>query len=256
MAARNPFDGFVVTRVRTAFIVGTESSLSLTLIRHGEVTLPHKDLLYGAHDVNLSPAALMQMPSIAAALAKRQPQLVMTSTLKRCAALARAVADLSGAKLMRDARLRERVLGTWLLKRRSEMEGNPDYHRWAAGDPDVHPEGGESLRMVQARSMAAVMPVLGGSGANGPYQPLPHVEEIYRRALAVGGASSTELSGDELKRVVWVSHGGVIRSWRCFVSGVDLADSLKFAVSYFGCMEYERGPDGVWREVKGEYQIV
>jgi broad specificity phosphatase PhoE len=110
--------------------------------------------------------------------------------------------------------------------------------------------------MVQARSMAAVMPVLGGTGANGPYQPLPQVEEIYRRALSVGGASQSGTQSEELKRVVWVSHGGVIRSWRCFVNGVDLADSLKFAVSYFGCMEFERGPDGVWREVKGEHQIV
>lgn len=212
-------------------------TLKLTMIRHGEVSLPSKDILYGAHDVNLSQAALVLMPRVAAALAALRPELVLTSPLKRCASLARAVADLSGARLKRDPMLKERSIGEWVLKTRGELQHLDAYQSWAKGDPDVQPTGGESLRMVQTRVLKAALDALGGGfGGSGD-------------GRAVDGARV-------LERVVWVSHGGVIRGWRCFVNGLDLAESLKYAVSYFGTCEFERDSGGKWSEVRGEHQVI
>lgn len=226
--------------------------LTLTLIRHGEVSLPAPDLLYGDHDVSLSPAALAVMPRLAAALSATQPRLVLTSHLKRCASLARSVADLSGARLFRDPRLRERHIGQWRMTPRSAHLEDPVYHRFVAGDPDATPPGGESLRMLQARYMAAIQPLLPGHGAGGPFPNSGEATADNRHGLS----ASVFADAGEGGHVVWVSHGGVIRTFRCFVRGVDIADSLQFAVGYYDATEFERDESGRWHETGSPRQLL
>lgn len=226
--------------------------LTLTIIRHGEVSLPAPDLLYGDHDVSLSPAALAVMPRLAAVLSSTQPGLVLTSHLKRCASLARSVADLSGARLFRDARLRERHIGQWRMTPRSQHLADPVYQRFVAGDPDATPPGGESLRMLQARYMAAIQPLLPGDGAGGPFGVAGHSANGHGPGVQGNNTADSGTGG----HVVWVSHGGVIRTFRCFVRGVDIADSLQFAVGYFDATEFERDESGRWHETQGPRQLL
>jgi len=190
--------------------------LHLTIIRHGETAKLYPDQIVGSHDIGLTPAALQLQPKVAQALAALKPQLVLTSHLKRCTSLARAVADLSGARLVRSPQLAERNWGTWTLKRRSELAGDPEFERWMSGAVDVKAAGSdEDYNATYARMVKTV------EGALTP----------------------------DLERVVWVSHAGIIKAFRVYAMQGELAKAMAMTVDFHGVAEFERDDKGKWCEI-------
>src|SRR5690606_34318578 len=144
------------------------------------------------------------------------------------ATLARAVADLAGVPLKRERRLAERNIGEWVCRPRAELEGDPVFDAWASGSAEALPPGGESLRMVQSRLLKAIGELLGHSRR----AVLDGVDEVQAGPTEVGvnGAPSglSILTGEPLERLVWVSHGGIIRTLRTWVRGRSLDDSTRY----------------------------
>ncbi len=233
----------------------TQPKLILTMIRHGEVSLPRPDFLYGAHDVNLSHKALAQHPALATELAKLSPQVVLTSHLKRCTTLARATADLAQAPLKRERRVAERNIGEWVGKSRSELTGDPAFEGWAAGSAEALPPGGESLRMVQQRILKVFGELL-GPGKRAIRDDVSEDRAGPTHVVGQAPASLVSLAGEPLERVVWVSHGGVIRTLRTWVRGRSLEESMRYAVSYFGTVTLQRDESGLWSEIRTEHQLL
>jgi len=91
------------------------------------------------------------------ALARFEPELVLTSDLRRAADTAAIFTDATGIPLRLDKRLRETQLGKWQGLTRGEVEeGWPGaFDQWRS-DPQFAPPGGESRLEVAARAFDVV----------------------------------------------------------------------------------------------------
>lgn len=126
---------------------------------------------------------------------------VVSSSLQRCAAFARELADMRGLPLQLDSRLAEYHFGDWQgvpIEQLAEADGDALGRFWA--DPVAHPPpGAETLAQFQSRLSAAL-------------------DDIAVQA------------GD--RRVLVVTHGGAIRLLRCLVEGRGFGDMAGIEVAH------------------------
>jgi broad specificity phosphatase PhoE len=130
----------------------------LVLIRHAESTWNAAGRWQGHADPPLSPAGREQAERLARELAGVRLAHVLCSDLSRALETARIVAAPHGLVPAPDPRLRELDVGRWSGLRREEIAARePEaIARFAAGDPDARPGGGESRRELRLRVQVAL----------------------------------------------------------------------------------------------------
>lgn len=89
------------------------SGTRVILWRHGNTDWNAQHRVQGQTDVPLNDLGLRQAAEAAVKLAARNPTLLISSDSGRAARTADALADITGLKPERDARLRERAFGLW-----------------------------------------------------------------------------------------------------------------------------------------------
>lgn len=170
----------------------------IDLLRHGETT--RRDAFCGSTDVELSARGWTQLRD---AVRDGAPwDAIFTSPLRRCAEFALECATRWHLPLTIDPRWREMDFGTWEGKSAAEISARaPDAlaRFWARPDADPPPHGGESFQHFEARVL--------------------EVWNALRRAYPQ-------------KRVLVVTHGGVIRVLLRQAHGLSIADLPRIEVPH------------------------
>lgn len=128
--------------------------MRLYLVRHGESTYNRDGLGLGREDPPLTDLGLRQTAAAVERLAGERVDRILTSPLERAAAIARGLAERTGAPLETREELIEMDVGeTEGLPFREMRERFPGFiEAWRAPDPtDVVMPGGESLAQVAER---------------------------------------------------------------------------------------------------------
>ncbi|WP_166348425.1 histidine phosphatase family protein [Phytoactinopolyspora limicola] len=136
-------------------------SRRVVLWRHGRTEWNAAGRFQGQTDVDLDETGRQQAREAAARLASLQPQLLVTSDLKRTRDTTAMLAALVGTDVELDVRLRETYAGEWQGCTAAEIaEHWPDeYRAWRSGDPHLRVGGGETRQEVADRMVAAVTDV-------------------------------------------------------------------------------------------------
>lgn len=157
-------------------------SASIDLLRHGDTG---QRSYRGQLD---DPLSALGWTQLRAAVAQRQWDAVVSSSLRRCADFARELAAARGVPLSIDARLAEYHFGAWQgvpIEDIAQTQGDALARFWA--DPVAHPPpGAETFAQFRDRLAAALDDV---------------AREVRGRPVLV------------------VTHGGAIRLLRCLVEG-------------------------------------
>jgi glucosyl-3-phosphoglycerate phosphatase len=129
----------------------------LVLWRHGETEYNATGRMQGHLDVPLTPTGWNQARFAVPALARFDPEIVLTSDLCRATDTATVFTDASGVPLRIDKRLRETYLGQWQSLTSEQVEEQwPGYlARWQ-GDATTAPPDGESRVDVANRTVEVV----------------------------------------------------------------------------------------------------
>lgn len=207
----------------TARILPSDTVTHVHLLRHGEVADFTRRVVRGQMDVELSPRGREHNAALARWFARVEPQpdVVYTSDLVRCGALAEELGALVQRVPIVDVRLREQSMGRWEGRTWAEItEAEPravtaywdDYH-------GARPTGGESVEDLEVR-------VLGW----------------WREILA-------RSSG---KRVAVVTHIGVIRVLLCHWLGLEGSQALRFTPATASHTAVEIGEAGAVVAAIGE----
>ena len=174
--------------------------MRLALVRHGETAHNRDGLGLGREDAPLTELGLRQTSAAVERLAAEPPDRILTSPLTRAAAIARGLAERTGAPLEVREELTEMDVGETEGLPFAEMRARfPEFiEAWRAPDPaDVVMPGGESLAQVAAR-----------------LEPL--VGELH--------------AFPDRSRVVVVSHNFVLRLLICRLLGLEIAAFRAFSV--------------------------
>ena len=134
-----------------------------------------------------------QAVAAAAALAKHQPLLIVSSDLRRAYDTAIALAERTGLPVHADERLRETHLGDWQGMTHSEIDVIAPGARLAwREDATWAPHGGENRVDVAARSLPLIAELVAGEPRLGR----------RRRTGATGGAGRPRWSDRRVDRGV------------------------------------------------------
>lgn len=130
----------------------------LLLVRHGQTDWNLEGRWQGSSEVPLNATGREEVERIAADLVLRRIDAVYSSPLSRSLDTARAIAQRQGLEVWPDARLREIGLGRWEGMLSGQIAGEyPALHRqWCVDPRPVRPPGGETIREVHDRVVAAV----------------------------------------------------------------------------------------------------
>ncbi|MBL8861695.1 MAG: histidine phosphatase family protein [Planctomycetes bacterium] len=169
-------------------------------LRHGEVAELTERVVRGQLDAPLSARGVEQGAALARWLAHHEPRpdVVWTSDLARCRALAEHLAALQGVPLVVDPRLREQSMGAW--------EGRT----WAA---------------ITAAEPAAVTAYWDDYHAARPTRGESFADLEQRVRSWWDDATHAQRGG----RIAVVTHVGVIRALLCRALGVPGREALRFA---------------------------
>ena len=187
----------------------------LIVIRHGETEWNRAGKQQGQLDTNLSELGRAQAQALADALAGEHFDALYGSDLGRAMQTARAIAPRVNLEIAPDPRLRERHLGimqgmTLAEFRREHPRG---YACFCGDDPDYGLPDGESIRQRHDRSVACA-------------------EELAARHTG--------------RRLLIVTHGGVLDSFLRRAVGLDLAAPRRFSL-YNASVNTFNITDGQWR---------
>ncbi|HWG00437.1 MAG TPA: histidine phosphatase family protein [Trebonia sp.] len=170
---------------------------TLWVVRHGESTWNALGLAQGYDDrAELTNRGLRQAAEVAKRFGDVAVRAIYASDLRRAQQTAAPLAAAARVPVVLDARLRERCLGV--------LEGTPaaangpsatglDLDGGRLVDPDIRPEGGESVRDLYQRAAA-------------------FYDDLAAGALPVVG----DRDGD----TIVVAHGGTLRVLRAYLSGI------------------------------------
>ena len=156
--------------------------------------------IQGRRDPPLSERGRAQARDLAERVEGERLAALYTSDMRRARETAEVVAERLGLEPRVDERLAEVDMGGWQGRLRSEvMREHPDvWAAWRRADPDVRFPGGESLRDLNARVLAALADVAAG--------PLPalvvcHGGPIRVALAAAGGEVKDAIANTELFRL-------------------------------------------------------
>lgn len=187
--------------------------MEIFLTRHLEVDVDASRFCIGQTDVLLSARGKAGLNRFSEGLKSLQPEALISSDLMRCKDIAEKVAEGTGLFLKTDPLWRELNFGEWENRAWNEL-WQSDHDRvdhWMQNFVSAVPPGGESYMMLFQR-----------------------VQSQLER-----------LAGRTEKRILVVTHAGVIRSAIAFVLGMPLDRSFSLEIN-FGCLTGIRCDDGKW----------
>jgi probable phosphoglycerate mutase len=186
----------------------------LLLVRHGETVHNVAGIAQGWNDSELSEAGRRQVASLAARIARDEPDTLYSSPLQRALTTAQAIADMTGLRIETLDDLREMNYGRWEGKSFLDVRREDDdiYRRWI-DDPDAPCPDGESHNDVLARVTRAfesiegkrVVVVTHGTAIRIGATALLHAPLSLSRRLAVDNAAVSTFirRGDRLVLKMW-----------------------------------------------------
>lgn len=141
---------------------GSATPRRVIVWRHGETTHNAAGIWQGQLDTELSDRGRDQVRMAAHTLRAYDPATLWTSDLKRAAATAQALADVTELEPRADARLREIHVGEWQgLTAGDVAERSPDIQeKIARGEDPARGVTGETVAQVVTRTRAAVAELL------------------------------------------------------------------------------------------------
>jgi glucosyl-3-phosphoglycerate phosphatase len=133
-------------------------SRRIVLWRHGRTEWNASGRFQGQTDIDLDEIGRAQAWESARRLAALEPDLLISSDLRRTRDTIAALAEITGKPVQLDARLRETFAGEWQGLTGAEIASRypEEYKAWRAGDPLLKVGGGETRQDVAERMAAAV----------------------------------------------------------------------------------------------------
>ena len=186
----------------------------LVLVRHGETDWNMVRRIQGQLDEPLNAVGVQQAKAAAARFALGMVDAIHCSDLLRASQTAAEISAVTGVPVVPETVWRERHFGRfqgWVYAD-IQREDPETYRRIEARDPDLDLQGGESLMQVRARIEAA----------------LAGLVQRYRG-----------------RRVVVVSHGGVLDAIYRLVTGKPVSEQRDFPI-YNACICQLRWQAGRW----------
>ena len=160
------------------------------LMRHGETAWNREGRVMGRQPVDLDQGGREQVLRAVALARTLAPDLIVSSPLPRAVQSAEIIAQgIGGIEIITDDRLEEVRYGDWEGKTYRQLIVDESYINYRKAPMESVTPGGETIAQVQARGVAAV------------------------------DAAVTEHRG---KRVLFVSHGDIIRTVMCHYMRLDL----------------------------------
>lgn len=189
-------------------------------IRHGETAWNVEHRIQGQLDIALNAAGRWQVARLVQAVAEEGLAAVYSSDLQRAVETAQSVARGGGGlEVVTDTGLRERGFGIFEGLRFAEIEQRwPEQSaRWRRRDPAFGPEGGETLRDFDARSVAAATRL----AAAHPGETIALVAHggvldcLYRAAarVALDAPRSWQLGNASINRLLYTPQGFTLVGW-------------------------------------------
>ncbi|HET6754961.1 MAG TPA: histidine phosphatase family protein [Jiangellaceae bacterium] len=133
-------------------------SRRIVLWRHGRTEWNATGRFQGQTDIDLDEIGRAQAWESARRLAALEPDLLISSDLRRTRDTMAALAEITGKPIQLDERLRETFAGEWQGLTGAEIASRypEEYKAWRAGDPLLKVGGGETRQDVAERMAAAV----------------------------------------------------------------------------------------------------
>ena len=133
-------------------------SRRIVLWRHGRTEWNASGRFQGQTDIDLDEIGRAQAWESARRLAALEPDLLISSDLRRTRDTIAALAEITDKPVQLDRRLRETFAGEWQGLTGAEIASRypEEYKAWRAGDPLLKVGGGETRQDVAERMAAAV----------------------------------------------------------------------------------------------------
>lgn len=165
--------------------MAADGRLAVVLVRHGLTAWNRERRYLGHHDIELL-ADNDALEALGATLRKEPPDAIYCSDLRRCRQTLAALRlpGPPGVTTQFDARLRELDFGSYEGLRYEDLQHDPGYRAWIDSQGAQAPPGGEAAAAFHARVAAFMDDLLNCAKTN-----------AHRRVLII-------------------THGGVIRSLR------------------------------------------
>jgi broad specificity phosphatase PhoE len=174
-------------------------------MRHGETAWNREGRVMGRQPVDLDEEGRAQVEMAVPLARKLEPELIVSSPLARAVQSAEIIArGLGGIEILTDERLEEVRYGAWEGKTYYQLVKDDSYINYRKAPLESVTPGGETIRQVQGRGVAAV------------------------------DAAITQHRG---KRLLFVSHGDIIRTVLCHYMRLDLKHFHRLRVdnaTFFG----------------------
>ncbi len=171
--------------------------MRLLVARHGQTNHNLDHRYQGQIDAPLNETGVEQAGKLAKRLFGEKIDVIYSSDLMRCVQTAKLVAKKHTLKVNKDGRLRELSFGEWEGMSYNEIQAqSPDLlEKWMNDPAHIPPPNGETLIQLATRVKSAV-------------------DEIKPQ--------------HEEQTVLFVTHGGVIRTLLCLSLGIDLNRHSQF----------------------------
>ncbi len=159
-------------------------------MRHGETAWNREGRVMGRNQINLDEHGRAQVAASIPFAQMIAPEIIVSSPLNRAAQSAEIIASgLDGVQVAIDEDLSEVQYGRWEGMVYDELVDDPEYRTYREHTLHTPTPGGETIAQVQTRGVAAVM-----------------------RAIAA----------HPNRRILFVSHGDIIRTVLCHFMGLGL----------------------------------
>lgn len=188
---------------------------TLFLLRHGETAWNKDGRVMGRLEISLNHAGILQARRMAKIVSKLAIDAVYSSPLKRALQTARILAKKTRLLVEVDPNLTEVAFGRWEGWRLEQLRRDQAYHRFLRAPVTAKVPGGETMREVQKRGLAAL-----------------------RRA------AEEHPTG----RLLFVTHGDVIRAILCHYLHLPLAEFRRLRIDNGSLTVLE--VNGAWAELK------
>jgi len=160
------------------------------LMRHGETDWNRQGRVMGRNPIELSENGRVQVHAAARVAQPLSPDVVITSPLVRARQSAEIMAEaLGGLEIIEEPEITEVLYGRWEGMTYHDLIDDPHYVEYRKSPIDYPTPGGETIPEVQARGIRAI-------------------------------TGAVERNTD--KRILFVSHGDIIRTVLCHFLGLEL----------------------------------
>ncbi len=168
------------------------------LMRHGETAWNREGRVMGRNPIELDEQGRAQVAASIPFARLMKPELIVTSPLPRARQSAEIIAaGVGGVPVAEDPQLSEVLYGRWEGMVYDDLVEDPEYLNYREHPLDAPTPGGETITQVQSRGVEAV-----------------------RRALADNNG----------RRILFVSHGDIIRTVLCHFMRLELAHFRRIRV--------------------------